>query len=548
MIEGKSSSALVHQYLTLWARRHPDKDVLICGDERWTYGSIEGGSERLSRALTSAGLKQRDRAVVLLDNCCEAVLAIYAILKAGCTFVVLNHTVKARKLAYVMKDSGATVLITHVGRARIVNEALGCGRSDCQTLVWVGAVNETPKIGSVRSLSWDDLLDGSGPERTPAQGFSHLAEPCRGDGCCTDKDLAALIYTSGSTGEPKGVMTSHFNMISAATSIIQYLENTPDDIILNILPLSFDYGLYQIIMAFMFGGTVVLEKSFLFPIRVLELIPKERVTGFPIVPTMAALILSMDGPLRLDFSSLRYITNTAAALPVEHIRKLGAVFPHVKIYSMYGLTECKRVCYLDPHELDRRPASVGKPMPGCEVFLVDEHGKEVTQGGIGELVVRGPNVMGGYWNDPDLTEQTFRKGVIKGETVLFSGDLFRKDEEGFLYFVARKDELIKTKGERVSPREIEDVICILDGVAEAAAIGIPDEISGQAISCFVVCKPGFNLSKKDILKYCTENMETFMVPRSIDFLSEMPRTGNGKIDKDFLRRRLCCRDCAGTNG
>jgi acyl-coenzyme A synthetase/AMP-(fatty) acid ligase len=323
-------------------------------------------------------------------------------------------------------------------------------------------------------------------------------------------------------------------MISAARSIIHYLENTEDDVILNVLPLSFDYGLYQVLMTMMFGGTVVLEKSFLYIHKILERIAQERVTGFPIVPTILAMLLKLQDLKKYDFGSLRYISNTGAALPVEHIRKLRNLFPGVKIFSMFGLTECKRVCYLPPEEIDTRPASVGKAMPNCEVFIFDEAGNEVKPGEIGELVIRGSNVMRGYWNAPELTAKYYRPGRFPGEILLYSGDYFRQDSEGFLYFIGRKDEMIKSKGERLSAKEIENVICEMDGVAETAVIGVPDEILGQAVKAFITIDGSSIISQNDVLKYCKENLEPFAIPKYIEFVEELPKTAHGKIDKKAL--------------
>jgi acyl-coenzyme A synthetase/AMP-(fatty) acid ligase len=329
-------------------------------------------------------------------------------------------------------------------------------------------------------------------------------------------------------------MSTHHNMMSATRSIIQYLENRHDDIILDVLPLSFDYGLYQVLMSIRFGGTVVFE-SFLYPVKVLQCVEKERVTGLPLVPTIAAFLLKMQDLAKYDLRSLRYMTNTGAALPVEHIRRLRSLFPEVKLFSMFGLTECKRVCFLPPEEVDRRPASVGKAIPNSEVFLLDEQGREIGPGEVGELVIRGSNVMRGYWNAPDITAKTYRPGRIPGETWLYSGDYFRHDEEGFLYFLGRKDDMIKSKGERVSPKEVENVLCDLETVAEAAVIGVADEILGQAIRAFLVLRDGAEPKETDILRHCSSRLEPFMMPKYIKFLAEMPKTANGKIDKEYLK-------------
>jgi len=353
---------------------------------------------------------------------------------------------------------------------------------------------------------------------------------------CIDIDLASLIYTSGSTGMPKGVMCTHLNMVSAASSIIEYLENTHEDIILNVLPISFDYGLYQVLMGFKFGGTVVLEKTFLYPYSIIDLLVKEKITGFPIVPTIAAILLKLKNMEKYDFSNLRYISNTAQALPPKHIIELQKVFPTAKIYSMYGLTECKRVSYLPPDELKRRPTSVGKAMPNTEVYIVDDKNNKITEPGkIGELVVRGANVMKGYWNLQEETDSVYRPGPVPGEKVLYTGDLFRKDEEGFFYFISRKDDVIKVAGERVSPKEIENVLHDIEGVNEAAVIGVDDEILEQAIKAFVSLKKNVDLTENDILRYCSRNMENFMVPKYIAIMDVLPKSSHGKIAKKELK-------------
>ncbi len=516
---------LVHDCLKRSAELSAEKEALICDQRRWTYAELDEACDRLADFLSRIGLGPRQRVAIFLDNSAEAVISIYATLRAAGVFLVVNGSVKARKLEYILRDSGASILVADAAREGLVGEAVK-GIEEIAT-IWVGEASPAPAGLAKRSFSWKEALGASSaaPSLRP-----------RGAHRCIDLDLAALIYTSGSTGEPKGVVSSHLNMVSAARSIIEYLENSREDKILNVLPLSFDYGLYQILMAFMFAGTVVLERSFAFPVRILETIERERITGLPIVPTIAALLLKMDHPGKYDLGSVRYVTNTGGVLPVEHIRKLQGFFHSGKIYSMYGLTECKRVSFLAPGDLEFRPSSVGKPMPNCRVSIIGEDGEEAGPGQVGELVVRGANVMGGYWNAPELSEKTFRRGRYPWETLLYSGDLFKTDQDGFLYFVARKDDQIKTKGERVSPREIENILCELDGVLEAAVIGVEDEILGQAIKCFIVLRPGAQIGEKDIIRHCACNMEPFMVPRHIEFLPRMPCSPHGKIDRGILKR------------
>jgi acyl-CoA synthetase (AMP-forming)/AMP-acid ligase II len=364
----------------------------------------------------------------------------------------------------------------------------------------------------------DEFLQSSGDQR-----------PSRTN---VDLDLACLIYTSGTTGDPKGVMCDHSNIAFATSSITTYLQNVEDDIVINVLPLSFDYGLYQLLMVFKFGGTLVLERSFAYPAQVLTLMEKEQVTGFPGVPTIYAILLQMDlSPF--DLSHLRYLTNTAAALPPSHILQLRSKFPWARLYSMYGLTETKRTLYLPPEQLEQRPGSVGIAIPGTEVWIEDENGVRLGPGQVGELVVRGRHVMRGYWESPQASEMRYRPGSIAGERLCYTGDLFRKDEEGYLYFVGRKDDIIKSRGEKVAPKEVEDTLYAIPGVVEAAVIGVPDPVLGQAVKAVLVVDSD-KLNEAQILSYCRAHLEDFMVPKLVEFRAELPKTSSGKIKKTDL--------------
>jgi len=519
---------LVHEWLTRSAQRYPDKPALICGKERFTYERLDQHTTHMAARLMPLGMQRRDRVAILADNSPETVMSIYATLKAGGTFVVLTSSIKGPKLSYILNNCQPRFLIVHTSKAQAVAQAWSGAAHDTK-LIWVGPQEQIPSELREQSVCWSDLF----PENDQDLA-SCLVGACDVLPRTLDVDLATLIYTSGSTGEPKGVMSTHHNMISAARSIIQYIGNKPDDIILDVLPLSFDYGLYQVIMAFMFGGTVVLEKSFLYLHKLLQRISQEKVTGFPIVPTIVAMLLKRQDFSQYDFSSLRYITNTGAALPVDHIQRLRELLPQASIYSMFGLTECKRVSYMPPGQLDRRPASVGTAMPNCEVRVVDETDQEVPAGQPGELVIRGANVMQGYWNDPTLTAKAYQDGRYPADRILRSGDYFHQDEDGFLYFLGRKDDMIKSKGERISAKEIENTLHAMEDIAEAAVIGVPDEIYGQVIQAFVVCAPESELTEQAVLKYCSESMESYMVPKYVQFLTELPKTPNGKIDKKQL--------------
>lgn len=516
---------LVHEFLERSAARLPEKEALIAGAKRITYAELDASANRLARALRGLGVEYGDRVAVLLDNSSETVVSIFGILKADAVFLVVNPTTKTDKIRYILNNCRATALVTHAAKWRSVERAV----SEVPSLEAVmlvgkdlrGGGGDAPARFGGAVVAWDDALAAQSTDAPPRKAI--------------DIDLAALIYTSGSTGNPKGVMMPHRNIVSASTSITAYLENRESDIVLDVLPLSFDYGLYQVIMAAQYGGTIILEKSFLYPYAVINLIKNERVTGFPIVPTISAILLQMEELANEKFEYLRYISNTAAALPVSHITGLQKVFPGVRIYSMYGLTECKRVTYLPPEELSRRPTSVGRGMPNEQVYLVDENDRVITGPNvIGQLVVRGGNVMPGYWELPEETAKMLRPGRLPGEMVLYTGDLFKMDEEGFLYFVARGDDIIKSRGEKVSPKEVENALYSIEGVVEAVVAGVPDTVLGEAIKAYVVLKKGSTLTEKDILARCAASLEDFMVPKYVEFRDELPKTSTGKITRKGL--------------
>lgn len=349
-----------------------------------------------------------------------------------------------------------------------------------------------------------------------------------------DVGLAAIVYTSGSTGDPKGVMLTHRNMLTAATSIATYLELAEDDVILDVLPLAFDYGLYQLILSCRAGARLVLERSFAFPAKIVGVMKEEGVTGFPGVPTVFALLAEMKSLAPDEFSNLRFVTNTAAALPTKHIELLKRLFPRARIYSMYGLTECKRCTYLPPEDIDRKPASVGIAIPNTEFWIVDEEDRRVGPGVVGQLVIRGATVMRGYWEKPEATARRLRPGPLPGEVVLYTGDYCKTDEDGYLYFVGRMDDVIKSRGEKVAPKEVENALVSIPGVKEAAVIGVPDGVLGQAVKAFVSLESGVTLTARDLLRGCQVRLEAFAVPTHIEIVTELPHTDTGKIKKTGL--------------
>ena len=510
---------LLEQFLEQTAARVPDKVALVCDGRRVTYSEIDIEANRIAHGLIARGVQRGDRVVIFLDNSVEAAVAVWAVLKAGAVFVMVNPSTKPDKLTYLLNNSRATAVISSTMRLR--------GYENC----W----NETPHLHNVivvgdpasvvgcshQMIAWNALFtEQAGQTQPPAK---------RG----IDADLAALVYTSGSTGNPKGVMLTHQSMVSVSQSIIRYLLNSPDDIVLSVLPMSYGYGLYQWLMCCHYGGTLILDKSLAYPHAILQKIVDERATGFPMVPTIAALLLQMD-LAQYDLSRLRYLTNAGAAFPVAYIARLRKQLPEAAIYSMYGLTECTRVCYLPPEEIDRRPDSVGKAIPNSETMILDEAGNVLGPNAVGELVVRGSNVMKGYWNAPEETAKRLKPGKIPHEMWLYTGDLFQTDDEGFLFWVGRQDDIIKSRGEKVSPREVEDVLHQHPLIAEAAVVGVSDLVLGQAVRAVVRLQDGALLTLREVQAHCRQYLEDFMVPQQVEFRDALPKTANGKIDKTLL--------------
>lgn len=503
------------ELLTRSARLDPQRIAVVNGSRRLGFAEFAEGAERFAVGLHElARFRRGERCVLFLDNRIETAIGIFGTLRAGGVFSVLNPSTKADKLAWVLNDCEASVLLTQASLLGVARDAAARVPSLRRIVVVDGETDET-------CLGWDAFM-------AMAPG-SPLAAPG------IDIDLAMLVYTSGSTGTPKGVMMTHRNMVFAATSITTYLQMRSDDVVLSVLPLAFDYGLYQLLMCVMVGATLVLEKSFAFPQKVLPLLAREKVTIFPLVPTMAALIVQLRKFDPAWAASVRTLTNTAAALPPAHIRKVQELFPQARIFSMYGMTESKRCTWLPPEHLVTRPDSVGIAIPGTEVWVVDEAGEPVAANVVGELVVRGGHVMQGYWRNEEATAKALRPGRHAWERILHTGDLFRMDEQGFCYFLGRKDDIIKSRGEKVSPKEIENVLYALPGVIEAAVVGVPDDVLGRALKAILVVADDVTLSERDVIAHCLARLEDFMVPRLIEFRAALPKTATGKIQRAALQ-------------
>jgi acyl-CoA ligase (AMP-forming) (exosortase A-associated) len=515
---------LIHDLLLRNAEATPDQDALAYQRVRHDYGSLSAQVLDCRAGLLRLGLDRAERVAVYLEKRPETVIALFGAAAAGGVFVPVNPLLKPDQVAYVLKDCSVRILVTSVERLRLVARVLAeC--HDLRAVIVVGGSAE--RIAGLEIVAWEDALSHAGQ-----------SEPHR----VIDTDMAAILYTSGSTGKPKGVVLSHRNMVAGARSVAQYLKNHASDRILSALPLSFDAGLSQLTTAFHVGASVTLI-DYLVPRDMITAVERERITGLTAVPPLWIQLAQLEWP-EAARNSLRYIANTGGRMPRATLDALRTALPKTLVFLMYGLTESFRSTYLPPSELDRRPDSIGKAIPNAEVLVAREDGTPCAAGEPGELVHRGALVSLGYWNDPEKTAERFKpapgqpKGLVMPEIAVWSGDTVRMDEEGFLYFIGRRDEMIKTSGYRVSPTEVEEVIYATGLVGEAAAL-VPHSVLGQAIVVVVTARDGVRLDTQELLAQCRQHLPGFMVPaRVIAHEGSLPRNPNGKIDRKRIAQEL----------
>lgn len=519
----KIPQRLLGEALLFSADRNPLKTAVILKGEEYSYSKLKESAEKLAGYLVKSGIKKGDRVAICINNSWPTLVSIYGVTLAGAVFVIINPQTKANKLGFILKDSGAKILITELFFKKEFLKALEY-TNEINEIIFTGKDDQEIEYQNILFTSFESVLLNT----NVTSEFPKIIP----------NDLAALIYTSGSTGFPKGVMMTHQAMVFASWSLIEYLRLSEDERILLLLPLAFDYGLYQLLMSVSIGATLIVEQSFIFTATIYKQIEQFKPTVFPGVPTIYAMMISGSKKNKISFESITKITNTAAALPAEYIPELKQIFPNALIFKMYGLTECKRVCYLEPELIDLKPDSVGKAIPGTEVFLLSPEGSTVPAGEPGILHIRGPHLMSGYWNNEVLSTKMLKQAKLPGERVLCSNDWFKMDADGDLYFLGRNDDIIKSRGEKVSPVEIENVIYKITAVKEVAVIGIPDEILGESIVAFITTHNDIQLNEKDLIKECAANLEMFMVPQRIISLKEMPKNSNGKIDKLKLQNTI----------
>jgi acyl-CoA ligase (AMP-forming) (exosortase A-associated) len=496
---------LLHCPLERSAARLPNKEALKHGEQSLSYAAFLARARAAAAALARVpGTDRGDRVGIFMGKSLSQAVWLYAASMADRAFVLLADQLKDNQVEHILKDCGVKVLVYGERCAQAAARAAG--------------------LLGITLLAEDAAAD-------PA-----TLAPSR---AITD-DIATIIYTSGSTGLPKGIVITHRNLLDGVDAVSEYLGIGEGDRLMGLLPFNFDYGLNQLSSAVGAGASLVLHQFFV-PGPMLKLIAEERITGLAAIPTVWAAafnpkLANMDKlKAELDFSSLRYITNSGGKIPVPIVGRIRESFPKARLFLMYGLTEAFRSSYLDPAELDRRPDSMGKAIPGVQLEVVRDDGTLCAPGETGELIHRGALIARGYWNNPEKTAEVYRPNPLLPpencflETVVYSGDLVRKDEEGFLYYVGRKDNMIKISGYRVSPTEVEELLASSGLVAESVAFGVPDDELGYRIRAAVVYKGEENAQA--LLEHCKKAAPSYLVPRDLISVKAFPKTASGKIDR-----------------
>jgi acyl-CoA ligase (AMP-forming) (exosortase A-associated) len=525
-----NTPVLLHDLPLQAAARTPDRIALRYRGVATTYAELAAQIRRFAGGLQHLQLGRLDRVGIYLPKQVEAVAAFFGTTRAGGVFVPINPLLKAEQVVYILRNCSVRVLVTSRDRWAEVRAQLGEDSPLTQVVLVDG-----DSTADGWTLSWTDMTAAGAGDAEPSRPV-------------IDIDMASILYTSGSTGKPKGVVLSHKNMLTGAVSVSTYLENTPDDRLLAVLPFSFDYGLSQLTTAFRVGACVVLL-DYLFPRDVIKTCAAEKITGLAAVPPVWIQVADLEWPGTVT-EHLRYITNSGGRMPRATLDKLRKSLPRTRPFLMYGLTEAFRGSYLPPDQIDLRPDSMGKAIPNAEIVVVRPDGTPCAPDEPGELVQRGSLVALGYWNDPEKTAERFkplpgqRSELPITELAVWSGDTVRMDADGYLYFVGRRDEMIKTSGYRVSPTEVEEVIYGSGLVGDAVACAAPHPVLGEAI-VVVASAPSPAESESDpesasdgLLAYCRKHMPNYMVPSRIEWLDTLPRNPNGKFDRPQLAARF----------
>ena len=521
-------SVLLHELISFAAQRSPEQVALTWPQGAATYAELASQVDRFANGLVQLGLGRSERVGIYLEKRLETVVSSFGAPAAGGVFVPLNPLLKPEQVAFILRDCEVRILVTSPERLALLAPVLGQCPALRQVLLTEPAARPIECPPGLGLIHWNELL----------------ASPAKAQHRVIDTDMVAILYTSGSTGKPKGVVLSHRNMVAGAKSVASYLENRADDVLLAALPLSFDAGFSQLTTAFHVGARVALL-NYLMPRDVLKALVREQVTALTAVPPLYIQLAQLDWPAEID-QRLRYFANTGGRMPRETLNLLRGRVPSAKPYLMYGLTEAFRSTYLPPDQVDVRPDSIGQAIPNAEILVLREDGSLCDADEPGELVHRGPLVGLGYWNDAEKTAERYKLlppglpcrqgGLQLPEFAVFSGDNVRRDGEGFLYFIGRRDEMMKTSGYRVSPTEVEEVLYATKLVGECVAFGVDHASWGQAIQ--VIATPAAEDAELDVIAVmaaCKAQMPAYMVPAGIEpAVGPLPRNPNGKIDRKLL--------------
>jgi acyl-CoA ligase (AMP-forming) (exosortase A-associated) len=486
------------------ALRVGTKVAIVDGERQFEHATLAANACSLAAVLRREGVQAGDRVAIFLEKTYEAVVATYAIWSAGAVVVPINEGLRSTQVRHILDDSGSKLLLS-------------------QPRKWSGL--EAEAYAGVTPLDVEAALASAANAERPG--------PFEGD-----QEPAIILYTSGSTGRPKGILISHANLLAGARIVARYLELSENERILSVLPFSFDYGLNQLLTAIDRGATLVLQRS-LFPADLCRALEDHRITGLAGVPTLWIQLMQRHSPFsQRSFPHLRYITNSGGVFPVELVRRYREQLPHTRIFLMYGLSEAFRSTYLPPEELEARPGSMGRAIPETEILLIGEDGREVGPDVPGELVHAGPTVALGYWNRPEATAAVFRPDPRSPDAprVVYSGDLVRRDAEGFLYFVGRSDQQIKSFGFRISPEEVEEALHASGLLSEVVVRGVPDDVAGMVVEAHVVPRVADTFTVEELLRYCEAKMPRYMVPRRVVVHEDFPRTSSGKVDRKNVGR------------
>jgi len=521
----------LHDIVSFGAQQFSSKTALKFKKESISYTELAEQVSTAANRFLHAGLHRHQRLAVFLPKQFETVTSFFATSRCGGVFVPVNPALKPLQVQHILQGCNVRILVTSKDRYEVLAESLAL----CEDLHTVLLVDVAEDFQQQQGHLLIAAFHQRGAEQAQQRDRTVLTDRV----APTDADMAAILYTSGSTGKPKGVVLSHRNMIVGAKSVSSYLQNKPEDVILALLPLSFDYGLSQVTTAFLTGATVVLLDFFLVQ-DVVRAIEQHQVTGLAAVPPLWAQLAKAKWPEGAA-DSVRYLTNSGGAMPDALLTQLQGIFKNAAPYLMYGLTEAFRSTYLPPADLPRKRGSMGKAIPNAEIVVVREDGSLCGPNEPGELVHRGPLVSLGYWNSPEKTAERFKfdpvipKGALLAPMAVWSGDTVKYDEEGFLYFVGRRDEMIKTLGNRVSPTEVEEAVYALDpAIVDVAALGIPHPELDQAIVVLVAMQHQQAVDTNAWLLQLKKALPSFMVPKVLLQKDSLPKNANGKIDRKLL--------------